>query len=397
MLACSIMVGASLLTGAVHAGAGAITLPFEYTDARLHVPVTIGDDPSLHAFILDTGAVSTGIDSTLAHRLGLAVSAGGTATGAGAGATRIGSTGPVDLHVGSARLHLATASVAPYDALLAATSGRRIDGIVGAQFFVEHVVIIDAGQRRITLHDPANWRYTGNGARIPLAFNHGVPMADVTLTLPDGRHLTAHAVIDLGAKSTFLVPEPFIDRSRLRAAFPRTVTMGLGAGMGGDTRYAFARATRLALAASPSVGLDQPVIGLSVNGALRSGWHDGLLGAAFLMRYRVIFDYAHQEMILEPLADAPAPAFDRSGLFLAAAGSDLHGIDVREVVAGSAADEAGLHPGDQLIAVDDKPVGQWKLWQLRDRLSEPRGGDVHIRVQRGAGATERVVVLRDQL
>lgn len=400
-LAGSVVFGLCLFAGHVHAGmpaaVDAISLPLDYTDARLYVPVTIGDDPSSYTFILDTGAVPTGIDDALARKRGFAVSGAGMATGAGAGATHVGSTGPLSLHVGAATLNVASLNVSPYDTLLAATSGRRVDGIIGSQFFTEHVVTIDVEQRRITLHDPATWRYAGKGTRIPITFKHGVPMADVIFTLPDGRHIAAHAVLDLGAKSTYLVPEPFIDRYRLREAFPHTVTMGLGAGMGGHTRYAFARGRRIALTTSPLIGLDRPVIGLSVEGTLRSSWHDGLLGAAFLMRYRVTFDYAHQQMILEPFADASAQGFDRSGLFLVSAGQDLQDIDVRELVAGSPAAEAGLHPGDRLVAVDGKSVKQWRLWQLRDRLRDPAVGNVRIQVQRADGASEMVVHLRDQL
>ncbi|GGY24485.1 hypothetical protein GCM10008098_17620 [Rhodanobacter panaciterrae] len=400
-LAGSLVFVLCLFAGHAHAGVSgavdAITLPFDYTDARLYVPVTIGNDPSTYTFILDTGAVPTGIDDALARKRGFAVSGAGMASGAGAGATRVGSTGPLSLHVGAAALNVASLNVSPYDALLAATSGRRVDGIIGSQFFIEHVVTIDVEQRRITLHDPATWRYAGKGVRIPITFKYGVPMAEVSLTLPDGRHIAAHAALDLGAKSTFLIPEPFIDRYQLRQVFPHTVTMGLGAGMGGDTHYAFARGTRIALAASPSIGLDRPVIGLSVKGTLRSSWHDGLLGAAFLTRYRVTFDYAHQQMILEPFADAPTQGFDRSGLFLVSAGSDLQGIDVREVVAGSPAAEAGLHPGDHLIAVDGKSVKQWRLWQLRDRLRDPDVENVRFQVQRADGVSEMSVHLCDQL
>ena len=113
------------------------------------------------------------------------------------------------------------------------------------------------------------------------------------MTAPDGTVIPMRLLVDLGAKSTLLVSEHFIGEHGLMARFPKTVVSPLGAGVGGATRYAFTRLPRLALGArGDALVTDSLVAGLSVGGTLRSSWYDGLLGADFLKRYRVIFDYS---------------------------------------------------------------------------------------------------------
>ena len=120
-------------------------------------------------------------------------------------------------------------------------------------------------------------------------------------------------LIDLGAKADLLVAEPFVKAHQLLTRMGPTLTEPLGAGVGGETRYAFARLA--GLQAGDGLAATDLIAGLSVNGTLRGGDYDALLGAGFLQRYRVIVDYPHQVMILEPRAPAPAERFDRSGVF----------------------------------------------------------------------------------
>jgi hypothetical protein len=377
---------------ALAGGAPATSTGFLYEDARIYVPVRVGD-LAPRWFILDTGATNTIVDTAVADAAHLHVGHARMVGGVGRGQSRQGDTGALELHVGTTPMVVAKPAVMDLAHLLGPTSGRAPAGIIGSQFFREHFVAIDFSTRTLTVRAPGDATPAEYVATVPLTFAEWTPLAHVALTLPGGRTVKADVLIDLGAKSTFLISEPFIERERLREAFPRAVTTGFGAGVGGDTYYAFARAQHLALADAPAVGMDGPVVGLSVGGTLRSAWHDGLLGAEFLARYRVGFDYAHQRLLLAPQGN-PAPQFDRSGMFLVAAGPDLSEVVVRQVLKDGPADVAGLVPGDRILALDGTPAAALRLDGVRARLKEEARATVAISYRRGEETGRAQVRLR---
>src|SRR5262249_35858754 len=145
----------------------------------------------------------------------------------------------------------------------------------------------------------------------------------------------------------------------------------VGWGLGGEVRHDVCRLDRIDLGGPVStvaaaadaeppklVSVARPICALSQDksGALAPRGYDGLIGGALLSRFRVIFDGTRHRMILEPgprVADAFE--FDMSGPALSgdAGRGVLKAMRVRE---NTPASEAGIHEGDQILAVDGKAV-----------------------------------------
>ena len=387
----------ALARTAVHAPTVARTeavFPFLFEDGRLYVPVAIRGSAPLW-FILDTGATRTVIDSAVAARMGIGASGDEEVTGAGPGSLHQAQAAATRLIVGTMPLDVAAPAVADLARLLGPTGGRAPAGIIGSQLFREHFVLIDFRRRQISLLPPSG-RPAGFEASVPLTFDHFTPRAPVLLTLPSGRRMRADSVVDLGAKSTLLLAEPFIARAHLRSEFAATVTMGLGAGVGGATHYAFARAHRIAFAAAPRLALAAPVVGLSVGGTLKSADYDGLIGADFLSHFRLGVDYAGSRLLLTRVGTVAA-GFDMSGLFLVASGPDLKRLEVREVVAGGPGAKAGLAAGDEIVSLDGRPAAAVGLAAARRMLKSKPGRIVALAYRRGGERRTAVLRLESQL
>lgn len=348
-----------------------VAIPFTYEEARLYVPVSSAGRP-LGEFILDTGSPVTFVDSGMRDRLRARALSHRSEEGAGRGRLDVALAGETALSVAGVPMRVPSVEVGALDTLLGPYSGRRVGGIVGGPFFRDHVVIIDFRRSRIELRDPARFAYRGAGLRLPIDLSNGVPIVSGALVLPDGTMLPLRLLVDLGAKANLLIATPFVEKNRLLERLGRTVEEPLGAGLGGETRYAFARLPGLRVGAGRALSAADLIVGLSVRNTLKGGFYDALLGAQFLQRYRVIFDYSRRELILEPAPDARPDRFDRSGAFLIAGADDRRRISVHEVLPGSPAAEAGLRKDDRLVAVDGRPARSWSLADLRARLSGDR-------------------------
>jgi hypothetical protein len=371
------------------------TIPFVLEDARLYVPVRVtlgGSAVAERWFIFDTGAQPTLLDAALADSMGVRVTPAGTTTGAGGGTTRVGDAGPLALDVSGIALGPLPVRIAPLDSLLGATSGRDIPGIIGSRFFREHVVELDFDSLVVRVSDPRVFQPPGDAVVVPLDVEGDIPYARGWLTTPDGRRVPLRMLVDLGAKSTLLLTEPFITAQRLLGAFPSQVESPLGAGMGGPTRYAFTRAPLLELVTSSTpLRMREALVGLSVGGTLRSRQYDGLLGADFLARYRVTFDYTRQRMYLTPRAPVPPRAeLDMSGLYLMTDRAARR-IVVEEVRTGSPARSAGIRPGDALVSLDGRSTAELSLAEVRRVLRSQDGRTVRLLLARG-GATKDVAL-----
>ena len=123
----------------------------------------------------------------------------------------------------------------------------------------------------MTLYPPTEDRSAAFETSVPLTFDDGVPRAAATLTTPSGRDVPMTVLVDLGAKSWLLIPEPFIDargcstRSR-KASRPRSAPASAATPPIASAARRVSRST-----GQPRSRQDGPIVGLSVGGTLPFG------------------------------------------------------------------------------------------------------------------------------
>lgn len=377
---------AGLLPGAVAAQGGPdgslAVLPFELVENRLRVPVSV-DDAGPFPFIVDSGAGATVLDWHLADSLGLEPRVTASTRGAGPGRMRVGRSEPAAVTMGPVRLSSGRAVTMPLDSALRPWNGSRTGGVVGYPFFRNHVVEIDFEGRFLRIW-PADARVELPGAlEVPLDVERPWAHVEAEIHLPGAGPRDARLIVDTGASDALYLTTRWTRREGLTGRLSDAPKVSVGAGIGGEARL---RARRIdSLRVGPLV-VRRPVALMSEDEALDLDT-DGILGTEILRRYRVILDYPRERMLLFPGTDsARVDQVSLAGLVIWAPEAWTRGggapVRVREVRPRSAAERAGLEPGDRIVRLDGRSVTASDLDRARQRLRSGPGETVSLSVER---------------
>lgn len=272
--------------------------------------------------------------------------------------------------------------------------GRVIDGVIGYTLFSRYVVEIDYQSQIVNLYEPGAYRYAGAGESIPLNVLSKLPFAPIRIPLEGRKPLEGEFMVDSGAgRFTLILNTPVVVANNLLAAAQRTVTEPGALGVGGEVKLLVGRLPSLQLG---HLTLTDPVIHFAQDrkGTFASSDFSGVIGGDLLRRFKVIFDYAHKRMILEPNASFADPfEYDMSGIRLRAEGADLKILKVFRVVENSPAAEAGVRAGDVVSAIDGRPAAESSLSQI-SKMFKQEGKEYLLEVVRGEEKKQLKLKLR---
>jgi hypothetical protein len=257
-------------------------------------------------------------------------------------------------------------------------------GILGHELFKRFPVKLDYERLRATLYNPATFKYTGTGTKLPVVFRGTHPQVRGRVDGIDGVFR-----VDTGSRGSLTLNLPFAEDNDLATKYGARVEVIMGAGAGGQVRGLLARAKSLELA---NLVIKDPVTTLSLQqrGALADPDIAGNLGYGILRQFNITFDFAANALYLEKNANfGQREIYDRGGLWLER-GAD--GLEVVDVVAGGPAEAAGLKSGDVIVAINGKAIAALGLSAARGEFRALPGRQVKVKLKSGP---DRVVTLRD--
>jgi Aspartyl protease/PDZ domain len=353
-----------------------VSLPVEDYGGHLYLQGKI-NGKATKDMILDSGAADVFISESQAKILGL--QSQGKVNIPGRSKTIPTAYVPnVSIQLGSLTLKDPNSVVIPQAEVkgLEQYFGRAISGIIGYELFEQLVVELDYQRQTLRLHRPQTYQYQGNGQRIPLVIEGDRPYISATITPYGYPALPSKLMVDLGSNAALSLTAACGLDQRLIAAAPRTLRRNLATIQGAD-EIVLARVQSLNIG---SILLQQPTAILGKAKAEDCDRLSGKMGYQILRQFKVILDYPHRQLILEPRAQIPYD-YDLSGLWLEATGPQLTQYRVGAVTKKTPAATAGVKIGDRIVQINDTPASAQTLVQIRQQLSRT-GQTINLQLER---------------
>jgi hypothetical protein len=379
------------LPAAVLAGNGntpLASIPIEFgNDYHLYVQARANGSVPLRCGIDSGGGNRSYLDRQKAATLGIQATAQGRSGGPQASGMTVDERARVTWELGGLKLP-------DTELILQNRPYADFNCGIGLGVLLGYVVEVDYDAAMLRVYDATKYEPSDVGQAIPFATQQGTPFVTVGLAFGKGEPLQARLAVDTGGgRPAAYLSKSFIDSHALMPQVAKTVPEFSFGFASGQPKMLAARLEKLSVG---PVELTRPIVHLSqVRGFGGGPEPDGMLCPDFLRRFKVVFDYPRQRLLLERGRhfgdDMP---FDASGTIIY--GDGQNGYRVLRVVEGSPAAEAGLRPGDVILEIDGKTAGQLSNNGIAAVLRQA-GREIAIRIQRGEEKQSVSLKLRNLL
>jgi Aspartyl protease len=274
-------------------------IPFQLADSLIYIQASINGSHLLW-MMLDTGSSVTVFDETVSKMLGIRFLGEGNVDGPGQGSVqKLAFANHATLMFAGEELGDQTVATLPLG-WFSREVGRSTDGFLGSNVFRNYVVEIDYANQVLRFHDPAGYCYSGSGQHLPLQFIwNDIPTVHAEVVAQDGTAIDGVFLIDSGATTAIWLTKAFSEAHPEVLSTQDMIEVPNVAAVGGELSARLGRVPAIRLG---GVVVSNPLTQFSQNtsGILANPDLAGIIGAQMLRRFRVVFDYAHGEMILEP-------------------------------------------------------------------------------------------------
>lgn len=323
------------------------SLPFEKVGSYIVLKVNVGNSGPLN-FILDTGLKNTiitelhkiqSIDLTLNDRRQM--------QGLGQGLTMDAMISYNNtLKIGKLLLHNKTVFVLENDIFnLSSKTGRRINGLIGFDIFIDHIVEINYSRSRIYFYDPQHFKAPKKYSTMPMIVERQKMFLQLSVLETDASKRHIKILIDTGAELTAWFQTLRPDAINIPEKY---VAASIGHGLNGEIKGVLARVPQLCIA---NFCVKNPIVAFpeasSIAAVVQNTDRDGTIGAGLLCRFNTIYDVPNKKFYFTPNAQFKALfKYNIAGIEIVQNHPLLRQYEIVNVWQQSPAEKAGLKVGD---------------------------------------------------
>jgi hypothetical protein len=273
--------------------------------------------------------------------------------------------------------------------------GVPVHGILGYDFFCNMVVDINFHNNTITLHRPLNYKYKGKGVAVPITLEERRPYLKAFSQIDDSIAVPVKLIIDTGAGHALSLETGTHEKITISDPAIRTQ---LGIGLNGIINGYMGRTKNFTIGRYHIKNVITSFPDFELVAAKNKIPRNGNLGIDMLRRFNIIFDYSRQMMYLTPNKFYKERfEHDMCGIELVAGGENYRQYIIYKIYPDTPAEQAGLLPGDELIAIDSDILKDMEVTAVSKLLRSRHGRRLNILLKRDGELIFTQVMLKRQI
>jgi hypothetical protein len=366
-------------------GKSSATVPYEDDGiGRIFVSVLIGGKGPF-AFEVDTGGHLI-LTTATAKQLHLEPIGSSSGTGGGTGVVHGGTVRADEIRIGAAVIRNQPIWVLPLpDSSNDRGPRQPRAGFLGLELFERFAVQVNRKTKTVTLTPLENFSGKGTGVALPISFTEDAPLARGNFNGVEGDF-----ELDSGNAGPTIIEGYWAKENGLADFLARGLGWA-GSGIGGDYNIKLSRGDVVL----GSIKLPHDVVsyaGLMPRGSESTHLQAGVVGESSLYRFDMVYDYAREQVWIDPKTDIPLRPFNRSGLRLRKDAPDA--LTVIFVAPTSPAEIAKIKEGDQIRSINGQAASNLAASNGAVIFGQPIGTKIILSVVPKTGGPPRRVQLR---
>ncbi len=262
--------------------------------------------------------------------------------------------------------------------------GTDVHGILGYELFSRFIIKIDYERKVLVIQSTDKFIRKRKFEMLPIKVEDTKPYVEVKIQINDSTKSVVKLLIDTGA-SHGLILEP--SSGPTIKVPPKHINSIIGRGLGGVITGQIGRIGSLELGKYkiPEVITNFPdpnsyMDSLKNN---RAVFRNGALGGEILSRFTVIFNLPYEKIYFKKNSSFKKKFyFNQSGLTLKAEGVNLRKFKITDVRSNSAAEKAGILPGDVILKINGISSGGFELNNVNALLNSKPGKRISLQLER---------------
>lgn len=259
--------------------------------------------------------------------------------------------------------------------------GVKINGLLGVDFFRDHVVTINYISRKIRLYSPDGYVAPRAYSAMPMSLFRQKMYLQLSVLETDSARQNIKMLIDTGAELTAWF-ETLTNKS---VRIPdKAIRAKIGEGFSGEINGVLARVNQLCIA---DFCVKNPIVAfpdsLAVGRVLAGDARDGTIGGQMLSRFNVIVDKSNLKFYFKPNANFNKPfVYNVSGIeVIKVVGLPLLPV-VSAVWENSPGQIAGLLVGDIISEINGLPTFRMPITEVRHHLETASNHFLKLKIDR---------------